>query len=154
MIKSCRIKRIFLLVSVLLGLFSSVLALFSGCASGGLKNKISYFIKTEPEKAAIDFIYALKDKNPELIYDSFLKAEDKDNISKEKFVNELNIILNDIEDISIKNTIYLGYEKEFAKVVAEFEVKYINGEKKEYKKYIYLLEENKSWKIIFDKTFF
>lgn len=154
MVKNCRIKKIFFLVLGLVVLISAVTIFFSGCASGKLKNKISYFIKTEPEKAAIDFINALKEKNPERIYDSFLKAEDKENISKEKFISELNIILNDIEDISIKNTIYLGYEKEFAKVVAEFEVKYVNGEKKEYKKYIYLVEENKIWKIVFDKTFF
>lgn len=130
------------------------MTIFSGCSVNDIKNRIGYLVKTEPEKTVIDFLDALGGKRPDVIYDNLLKAEDKNNISKEKFVNELDVILNDIEDIEIKNTIYLGYEKEFAKVVCEFSVKYINGEMKDYKKYLYLLEENKSWKIVFDKTFF
>jgi hypothetical protein len=94
------------------------------------------------------------EKKPEFIYDNLLTEQDKNNISREKFIKEFNIILNDIDEIKISKTVYLGYEKEFAKTVAEFNVKYVNGEVKDYKKYIYLKEENKSWKIVFEKTFF
>jgi hypothetical protein len=154
MISRSEIKKniLFLSVLVVLGIFCMVFLL--GCSIGNIKNKVGYLVKTEPEKTVIDFLDALKSKRPDIVYDNLLKTEDKNNISKEKFINELNIILNDIENIEIKNTIYLGYEREFTKVVCEFNVTYVNGEIKDYKKYIYLLEENKSWKIVFDKTFF
>ncbi|MDD3520127.1 MAG: NTF2-like N-terminal transpeptidase domain-containing protein [Actinomycetota bacterium] len=154
MISGNNIKKSFLFLSLLLTALFLLTSVFSGCSINDMKNKLGYLVKTEPEKTVIDFLNALSTKRPETIYDDFLKTEDKNNISREKFINELNVILNDIEDIDIGNTVYLGYEKEFAKVVCEFNVSYVNGEMKEYKKYIYLLEENKSWKIVFDKTFF
>lgn len=154
MINRREIKKIILFFSILIVLGILCMIFFSGCSIGNIKNKVGYLVKTEPEKTVIDFLDALESKRPDIIYDNLLKTEDKNNISKEKFIGELNIILNDIENIEIKNTIYLGYEKEFAKVVCEFDVTYVNGEVKDYKKYIYLLEENKSWKIVFDKTFF
>ncbi|MCE5329291.1 hypothetical protein LLG07_03030 [bacterium] len=131
-----------------------ILFFLNGCSLANTKNKISYIVKTEPEKAVIDFIDAMGEKKPEFIYDNLLTEQDKNNISREKFIKEFNIILNDIDEIKISKTVYLGYEKEFAKTVAEFNVKYVNGEVKDYKKYIYLKEENKSWKIVFEKTFF
>jgi len=137
-----------LIITVILLVF-----VFNSCSLQDAKNKIIYIVKTEPEKATIDFIEALGRKKPEFIYDNLLTEKDKNNISREKFVEEFNIILSDIDEIKINETVYLGYEKEFAKVVAEFNVKYVNGEVKDYKKYIYLIEENKSWRIVFEKTF-
>jgi len=127
--------------------------ILSGCSSFKVKDKADYLLKTEPEKAVIDFLSSLNDKTPEFIYDNLLTEEDKNSISKEKFSEELNIILSDVESLKIEKTTYLGYEKNLAKVVAEFSIKYTNGEEKSYKKYIYLIEENKRWKIVFEKTF-
>ncbi len=154
MINKGKIKKSFLFLSILIMPMIFCLVFSPGCSINNIKQNIGYLVKTEPEKTVIDFLDALGSNRPDIIYEDLLKTEDKNSISKEKFVSELNVILNDIENIEIKNTIYLGYEKEFAKVVCEFSVKYVNGEIKDYKKYIYLLEENKSWKIVFDKTFF
>ncbi|MDD5660054.1 MAG: NTF2-like N-terminal transpeptidase domain-containing protein [Actinomycetota bacterium] len=122
-----------------------------------LKLKIDavYILKTDPEKAAIDFLKFLNDKNPDYIYNNLLSIKDKNNISSDKFKDELDLILTDIESIEIEKTTYLGYvdNDSLVKVVAQFSVKYLNGETKKYKKYIYLIEENKEWKIVFDKTF-
>ncbi|GAI95600.1 unnamed protein product, partial [marine sediment metagenome] len=70
-----------------------------------------------------------------------------------KFEEEFLNILSDVENIEIENTVYLGYENNMSKVVAEFSVEYKNGEVISYKKYIYLIEENNRWKIVFEKTF-
>ncbi|HAX17685.1 MAG TPA: hypothetical protein DCY00_03710 [Actinobacteria bacterium] len=149
-----KVRKSFLFLSIIVTGLLLCMFIFNGCSINNIKNRVGYLVKTEPEKTVIDFLDALGGKRPDIIYDNLLKADDKNNISREKFIDELNVILNDIESIEVANTIYLGYEKEFAKVVCEFSVKYINGEIKDYKKYIYLLEENKSWKIVFDKTFF
>lgn len=122
-----------------------------------LKLKIDavYILKTDPEKAVIDFLKSLNDKNPDYIYNNLLSIKDKNNISSDKFKDELDLILTDIESIEIEKTTYLGYvdDDSLVKVIAQFSVKYLNGETKKYKKYIYLIEENKEWKIVFDKTF-
>lgn len=129
--------------------------LLSGCSMLKLKIDAVYILKTDPEKAAIDFLKFLNDKNPDYIYNNLLSIKDKNNISSDKFKDELDLILTDIESIEIEKTTYLGYvdNDSLVKVVAQFSVKYLNGETKKYKKYIYLIEENKEWKIVFDKTF-
>lgn len=130
------------------------MALFlTGCRNydGGLD--MAYFFKTEPEKAVLDFMHCLDDKDPGYIYDYLLPNKDRNNISREKFIEEFLNILSDVEDVKVGKTFYLGYEDNMGKVVAEFEVKYKNGEVKQYKKYIYLIKENDKWKIVFEKTF-
>lgn len=141
----------FLLISILI-----LMILFSSsCSISKLKIDAAYILKTDPEKAVIDFLKALDNKSPNYIYDNLLSVKDKNNISKDKFKEELDLILTDIDTIEIKKTTYLGYETKdnLVKVVAQFNVKYKNSEVKEYKKYIYLVEENKDWKIVFEKTF-
>lgn len=129
--------------------------LSSGCNVSKLKIDAAYILKTDPEKAVIDFLKSLNNKEPDYIYDNLLSVKDKNNISSDKFKEELDLILTDIDSIEIEKTTYLGYEDNgsLVKVVAQFNVKYVNGETKKYKKYIYLIEENKEWKIVFDKTF-
>ncbi len=138
---------VLLVLSVLLALT------LPACRNYDQKLDIVYFFKTEPEKAVLDFLQSLDNKDADYIYTNLLPGKDKNNISREKYVNELNEILSDVEKINIIRTTYLGYENDMCKVVAEFEVIYKNGEVKQYKKYIYLAEENNKWKIIFEKTF-
>jgi hypothetical protein len=138
-----------LLLIILTAVFSS------SCGLSNIKINAGYILKTDPEKAVIDFIKALNTKSPEYIYSNLLCIKDKNNISKDKFTEELNLILSDIDIIEISKTTYLGYEENgsLVKVVAEFIVKYKNGEESKYKKYIYLVEESQKWKIVFEKTF-
>ncbi len=125
----------------------------SGCRNYDRKFDAVYFFKTEPEKAVLDFIYSMGNHDAEYIYNNLMLDKDKNNISKEKFISEFSSILSDIESISIKRIVYLGYENDMSKVVIEFDVKYTDGESSQYKKYIYLISENNKWKIVFDKTF-
>jgi len=151
-IKNKNLKiNLYLLISVLI----LIIIFSSSCSILKLKIDVGYIFKTDPEKAVIDFLKALNNKNTDYIYDNLLSIKDKSNISKNKFKEELDLILTDIDNITIKNTTYSGYidKDNIVKVIAEFSVKYKNGEIKEYKKYIYLIEENKEWKIIFEKTF-
>ncbi len=134
-------------------LLAILLAIFSFGCGIEIKTDALYFLKTEPERAVIDFINYLNDKEPQYIYDNLLTNSDKTNISREKFSEEMLIILSDVEEVKVLNTIYLGYENNHSKVVAEVEVIYRNGETKQYKRYMYLIEENKLWKIILGKTF-
>ena len=139
----------FLLISILI-----LMILFSSsCSISKLKIDAAYILKTDPEKAVIDFLKALDNKSPDYIYDNLLSVKDKNNISKEKFISEFSSILSDIDSIDIKRTVYLGYENEMSKVVVEFDVKYTGGKSSQYKKYVYLISENSKWKIVFDKTF-
>lgn len=131
----------------------SSLFIFSGCRNYDEKVDIVYFFKTEPEKAVIDFLGALNQKDAEYIYNNLILSVDKNSISREKYLEEFSKIFKDIASVAVTKTVYLGYENEMSKVVAEFDVTYHNGEMKGYKKYFYLLEENGSWKIIFEKTF-
>lgn len=131
----------------------SSLFIFSGCRNYDEKVDIVYFFKTEPEKAVIDFLGALNQKDAEYIYNNLILSVDKNSISREKYLEEFSKIFKDIVSVAVTRTVYLGYENEMSKVVAEFDVTYHNGEMKDYKKYFYLLEENGSWKIIFEKTF-
>jgi hypothetical protein len=125
----------------------------SGCRNYDRKFDAVYFFKTEPEKAVLDFIYSMGNHDSEYIYDNLMLDKDKNNISKEKFISEFSSILDEIDSIDIKRTVYLGHENEMSKVVVEFDVKYMSGKSSQYKKYIYLINENGKWKIIFDKTF-
>lgn len=127
--------------------------MLTGCRGYDGKLDVAYFLKTEPEKAVLDFFYSLSNKDADFIYTNLLPNSDKNNISRDKYVSEFKKILSDIESIDIKETVYLGYENDMSKVVAEFEVSYKNGEVKKYKKYMYLTEEENKWKIIFEKTF-
>ena len=131
----------------------SSLFIFSGCRNYDGRFDIVYFFKTEPEKAVIDFLESLNQKDAEYIYNNLILSGDKNSISREKYLEEFSKILEDIVSVAVTRTVYLGYENEMSKVVAEFDVTYRDGEVKDYKKYFYLLEENNSWKIIFEKTF-
>ena len=124
-----------------------------GCRNYDSKVDIAYAFKTEPEKAVIDFLHAVENNDPAYIHKNLMLNKDRNSISSERFAVEFSNILSDVSEIEIIQTIYLGYENEMSKVVAEFYVTYQNGEKVEYKKYIYLEEENNYWKIVFEKTF-
>ena len=137
-------------ILILVGMFMSVLP---ACRNYDEKFDVIYFFKTGPEKAVLDFFDSLNSKDPDFIYTNLLPDKDRNNISREKYANELNEILSNVEKINIIRTTYLGYEDDMSKVVAEFEVIYTNGEIKHYKKYIYLTEESNKWKVIFEKTF-
>ncbi len=125
----------------------------TGCREYDKKLDVAYFFKTEPEKAVLDFMQSLNNEDAYYIYDNLLPNNDKNNISREKFAREFVNILSGVDGIDVKRTVYLGYENNMSKVVAEFEIRYKNGELKRYKKYIYLIEENNKWKIVFKKTF-
>ena len=141
---------------ILLAVMIVLIAVFSwGCSFANIKINAAYILKTDPEKSVIDFLKSLNTKSPVYVYDNLLSVKDKDNISKEKFIEELSLILTDIDEVEILKTTYLGYEDKgnLVKVVVEFKVKYKNSEINKYKKYIYLVEENQKWKIVFEKTF-
>jgi hypothetical protein len=125
----------------------------AGCRQYDNKVDAVYFFKTDPEKAALDFMYAVNNHDAQYIYTTLLPDRDKRNIDKDKFVRELSEILADVEDIEINQITYLGYENEMSKVVIDFSIKYVNGTTGDYRKYIYLLLESGKWKIVFDKTF-
>jgi len=146
------LRKIYILTAIIIISLSS-LFIFSGCRNYDEKVDIVYFFKTEPEKAVIDFLEALDQKDAEYIYNNLILSGDKNRISREKYLEEFSKIFKDIVSVAVTRTVYLGYENEMSKVVAEFDVTYHNGEIKDYKKYFYLLEENGSWKIIFEKTF-
>lgn len=129
------------------------IVVLTGCRGYDGKLDIAYFLKTEPEKAILDFFHSLNNNDPDYIYTNLLPDSDKNNISREKYISEFKEILSDIEGIDVGETVYLGYENDMSKVVADFEVSYKNGEVKQYKKYMYLIEEKNKWKIIFEKTF-
>ena len=134
-------------------LICTILFQVVGCRNYDKKFDISYFFKTDPEKAVLDFLQSLNKHDAEYIYNNLILEKDRNNISKERFVKDFSDLLSDIESIDVKRIVYLGYENEMSKVVAEFDVKYKNGEVTSYKKYIYLLQENNKWKIVFEKTF-
>lgn len=142
---------VFLLIFIII----LILIFSSSCSFSNIKIDAAYLLKTDPEKSVIDFLKSLNTKSPVYIYDNLLSVKDKDNISKDKFTEELSLILTDIDEIEIIKTTYLGYEDkgDIVKVVVEFKVKYKNSEINKYKKYIYLVEENQKWKIVFEKTF-
>ena len=127
--------------------------LLPGCRDSDGRFDIAYFFKTEPEKAVLDFLWSMNNRDADYIYSNLLLSSDKNNISREKYINEFNEILSDVEKIEIEQTVYLGYENDMSKVVAEFDVAYTNGESKQYKKYFYLVEEHNKWRIIMEKTF-
>jgi len=140
-------------IIVLLILYVTLIFMTSGCRNYDEKFDVVYFFKTEPEKAVLDFFQALDKKDPDYIYTNLLPDSDKNNISREKYLKEMEQVLSGVGGIEVTRTVYLGYENEMSKVVAEFEIRYENGELEKYKKYIYLTEESGSWKIIFEKTF-
>jgi len=150
-IKNSFKRTIFITLSLVFVIFLSTI--LTACRKSDGEFDIAYFFKTEPEKAVLDFFYALDNKDPDFIYTNLLPDKDKNNISRGKYAEELSEILSTVEKIDIIRIIYLGYENDTSKVVAEFEVSYTNGKIKQYKKYIYLMEEGNKWKIIFEKTF-
>jgi len=141
-----------ILLTVLVLVFVSSI-LLAGCREYDGRLDVAYFFKTEPEKAVIDFLECLNQRDPDYIYSNFLLSSEKSSVSREKYMEEFTEILQEIDGVKTTKTVYLGYEKEMSKVVAEFDVSYRNGEVKKYKKYFYLIEENNRWKIIFEKTF-
>jgi hypothetical protein len=145
-------KRFIVILIILVFILSSAL-LLSGCREYDGRMDIAYFFKTEPEKAVIDFLECLNQKDPDYIYHNFLLSSEKNSVSREKYMEEFEEILKEIDRVKTTKTVYLGYEQELSKVVAEFEITYHDGEIKQYKKYFYLIEEGSSWKIIFEKTF-
>ena len=145
-------KRFIVILTILMVMLSSVLFL-SGCREYDGRMDIAYFFKTEPEKAVIDFLECLNQKDTDYIYSNFLLSSEKSSVSREKYTEEFEVILKEIDGTKTTKTVYLGYEQEMSKVVAEFEITYLNGETKKYKKYFYLIEEVGSWKIILEKTF-
>ena len=149
--RTYKIKFIVILM-MLVFLLSSVL-LLSGCREYDGRMDIAYFFKTEPEKAIIDFLECLNQKDTDYIYSNFLLSSEKNSVSREKYMEEFEEILGEINRVKTSKTVYLGYEQEMSKVVAEFEITYRNGEVKQYKKYFYLIEEGNNWKIILEKTF-
>ena len=140
-------------IFILLMAILTVSFIFSSCRNYDGKFDITYFFKTEPEKAVVDFLESLDNKDSEYIYSNLLLTADRNSISREKYTEELSEILEDVVSVVINKTVYLGYENEMSKVVAEFDITYYNGEIREYKKYFYLQEENGMWKIIIKKTF-
>ncbi|MCD4669052.1 MAG: hypothetical protein K8S14_01260 [Actinomycetia bacterium] len=146
------LKKIYILTVIII-LFLSSLFIFSGCRNYDGKFDIVYYFKTEPEKTVIDFLESLNQKDAEYIYNNLILSEDKNSISREKYLEEFSKIFEDIVSVSITGTVYLGYDSDTSRVVAEFNATYRDGEIKDYKKYFYLLEENGSWKIVLEKTF-
>ena len=146
------VKNFNIVLIILFLLFTSIF-IFAGCRNYDGRLDVAYFFKTEPEKTVIDFLESLNQKDADYIYSNLLLSSDKNSISREKYLEEFTEILDDVDGVRPIRTVYLGYENEMSKVVAEFEVIYLNGEVKEYKKYFYLFEENNRWKIIFEKTF-
>ncbi len=144
--------RFIVILIILVFMLSSVL-LLSGCREYDGRMDIAYFFKTEPEKAVIDFLECLNQKDPDYIYSNFLLSSEKNSVSREKYMEEFEEILGEINRVKTSKTVYLGYEQEMSKVVAEFEITYRTGEVKQYKKYFYLIEEGNNWKIILEKTF-
>jgi hypothetical protein len=139
---------VFLIILAASGMLS-----MAGCRQYDNKLDAVYFFKTDPEKAVLDFMYAVNNHDAQYIYTALLPDRDKRNIDKDKFVREMDEILSDVENVEINRITYLGYEDEMSKVVIDFNIKYINGTSGDYRKYIYLLSENGKWKIVFDKTF-
>lgn len=134
-------------------LSASAMLSVAGCRQYDNRIDAVYFFKTDPEKAVLDFMYAINNHDAQYIYTALLPDRDKRNIDKDKFVREMDEILADVKDIEINQITYLGYENEMSKVVIDFSIKYVNGTSGDYRKYIYLLSENGQWKIVFDKTF-
>jgi hypothetical protein len=148
------ICRIFMAsVFLLIILSAGAMLPLAGCRQYDNKMDVVYFFKTDPEKAVLDFMYAINNHDAQYIYTTLLPDRDKRNIDKDKFVREMSEILSDVEDIKINQITYLGYENEMSKVVIDFSIIYTNGTPGDYRKYIYLLLENGKWKIVFDKTF-
>jgi len=149
MVKQKKSVLSFITILIVLFLITSI----SGCRNYDNKLDVVYFFKTGPEKAVIDFLQSLENNDSVYIYNNLLQNKEKNKISKERFLLEFDQVLGDLEEIEVTNTYYLGYEDDMSKVVAEFEVKYKNGQQHSYRKYIYLIEENSRWKIVFEKTF-
>ncbi|MDZ7838866.1 MAG: hypothetical protein U5N58_13530 [Actinomycetota bacterium] len=105
-----------------------LLILGFGCRNYDDRVDIGYFFKTGPEKAVLDFLQAMEERDPGYIYDYLLLNKDKNNISRDKYIEEFKSVLSDVEQIEVSGTVYLGYESNMSKVVAEFSVIYMNGD--------------------------
>ena len=145
--------KVLIALAFLVMLSASAMLSVAGCRQYDNRIDVVYFFKTDPEKAVLDFMYAINNHDAQYIYTALLPDRDKRNIDKDKFVREMDEILADVKSIEINQVTYLGYENEMSKVVIDFSIKYVNGTSGDYRKYIYLLSENGKWKIVFDKTF-
>ncbi|HEX7561199.1 MAG TPA: NTF2-like N-terminal transpeptidase domain-containing protein [Candidatus Humimicrobiaceae bacterium] len=145
--------KVLIVLAFLVILSASAMLSVAGCRQYDNRIDAVYFFKTDPEKAVLDFMYAINNHDAQYIYTALLPDRDKRNIDKDKFVREMDEILADVKSIEINQVTYLGYENEMSKVVIDFSIKYVNGTSGDYRKYIYLLSENGKWKIVFDKTF-
>ena len=150
--KNRKMTAVFAAIFLFLAAFALAFSV-SSCRAYDDKFDIAYFFKTEPEKAVLDFLYSMNNHDADYIYSNLLPESDRRNISREKFTRELSEIFSDIKHLEINRIVYLGYENEMSKVVVEFDVGYVDGSTSHYKKYIFLIEENNRWKIMFDKTF-
>src|SRR5665811_656402 len=78
---------------ILLVVIIALTAMFSwGCSFASIKIDAAYILKTDPERSVIDFLKSLNAKSPVYVYDNLLSVKDKDNISKDKFIEELSLI--------------------------------------------------------------
>ena len=102
-------KRFIVILMMLIFSFSSVL-LLSGCREYDGRMDIAYFFKTEPETAVIDFLECLNQKDTDYIYSHFLLSSEKNSVSREKYTEEFEEILKEIEGVKTTKTVYLGYE--------------------------------------------
>lgn len=156
MFKDIKIKKIIICSKVVILAFIMVFTsmfLVSGCRSYDNRLDIAYFFKTAPEKAVLDFLYSISNHDADYIYSNLLPENDRRNVSREKFTEELSNIFSNVKEIEIKRIVYLGYENDMSRVVVEFDVIYTDGSLSHYKKYFILTYENNKWKILFDRTF-
>ena len=93
---------VFIILAVVLPLL-----FLSSCREYDGKLDIVYFFKTGPEKAVVDFMYSLNNNDPEYIYSNLMLDSDRNNISREKYTEEFSLILEDVESITIKKTVFL-----------------------------------------------
>src|SRR5665647_377058 len=118
--------KVLIVLAFLIILSASAMLSVSGCRQYDNRIDAVYFFKTDPEKAVLDFMYAVTNHDAQYIYTALLPDRDKRNIDKDKFVREMDEILADVEKIEINRITYLGYENEMSKVVIDFSIKYVN----------------------------
>ena len=76
-------RKVYLIIIVLCALVASFI--FVSCRNYDGKLDLVYFFKTEPEKAVVDFLHSLDDKDSEYIYSNLMLSGDRNSISREKY---------------------------------------------------------------------